>query len=45
MGRADKVGHEGNRMVQVTGINNLPKTWPWASFGKWLVLDMKATSS
>lgn len=45
MGRAGKVGQEGSRMVQVTGINNHPKTCPWAACGKWLVLGMEATSS
>lgn len=41
MGGAGQVGHEGNRMVQVTGV----KTQPWASCGKWLVLGMEAISS
>lgn len=27
MGRAGKVGHEGDKMVQMTEINNHLKTW------------------
>lgn len=43
MGQTGKVGHKGGRVVQMTGISNYPKTWPWASF-LWEMVAMEAIS-